>query len=197
MNGLQKQYPEIYQNLLSCSHQADCRSPLAYGRDLVASWIFEDFLCQALQNNHQFTIQLDGADQNRMILATSDTSSGSDYLITSPTGRQLRVELVNDYTGFWHKHQKLHLRDQKYLRLQNSHSLLLAIAISEELCEFTVFDFRNTIPATYIPSHKPYGGKPAYELHISRSVMKSFTALDVTNSLQQCLQLPTSVSQSP
>ena len=42
LQKLREQFSETYDNLCSCTHQADQRSPLKYGQDLVASWLVED-----------------------------------------------------------------------------------------------------------------------------------------------------------
>ena len=42
LQKLREQFSETYENLCSCTHQADQRSPLKYGQDLVASWLVED-----------------------------------------------------------------------------------------------------------------------------------------------------------
>lgn len=93
------------------------------------------------------------------------------------------MELVNDYTGFWLKYEKLHLRDNKYLQLQNAHNLLLAIAISPNIQRYTIFDFREEIPAIRIKSHKPYGYKPAYELSVPKESFNDFSFTNVINSI--------------
>jgi hypothetical protein len=51
-----------------------------------------------------------------MILPNQGTSTSSDYIITSPSGNQVKMELINDYTGFWARNHTLHLRDNKYLQ---------------------------------------------------------------------------------
>ena len=183
---LQQEYPQIYANLTSCRHHSDRRSPIQYGQDLVASWIFEDFFLKSMENN-AFTIVLSGADRTRTILANKRTSTSSDYVLTSSNGVQLKMELVNDYTGFWYKNHKLHLRDNKYVQLQRSQSLLLAIALTADIQKYTVFDFRANIPAKYIESHRPYGYKPAYELAIPREMLYDFTFENVKEKLLSIL----------
>ena len=180
--SLQKLYPDIYINLLSCQHHSDKRTPIEYGKDLIASWIFEDYFIENMQNN-KFVLQHSGADKTRLILPNQRTSTSSDYTITTKDGFQISLELVNDYTGFWYRNKKLHLRDNKYLNLCNNHCLLLAIALSPNTQKYTIFDFRKHIPARKIESHKPYGGKAAYELSVSQESLKDFTFLNVKNAL--------------
>lgn len=166
---LRVQFPDTYNNLVSCRHHADRRTPLEYGQDLVASWLFEDSFLESLRRSNSFEIELDGADKNRKILSNTKTSAASDYIIKTSSGERIKVELMCDYTGFWSRTNKLHLRDAKYIQLKKSKSLF--IAVSPTTNEFSLFDFSNDIQAKYIESHRPYGGKPAYELSISSNEM--------------------------
>ena len=182
INTLQNRHLNIYRNLISCQHHSDRRSPIEYGQDLIASWIFEDYFIKNIQNS-ELEIKLAGADQTRLILPNQKTSTSSDYIITTTSGTHIFMELVNDYTGFWYKYQKLHLRDNKYQELHNRHSLLLAIALTSNAQKYTIFDFRKEIHAKKILSHKPYGGKPAYELSISQELLYDFSFENVRKSL--------------
>jgi hypothetical protein len=184
---LRREFPETYNNLLSCRHHKDNRTLMEYGQDLVASWIFEDYFLDEMQNA-SFSIGLSGADRNRKILSNTRTSSASDYIVSAPNGFCIKIELVNDYTGFWYKNQKLHLRDNKYNQLARQKSLLLAIALSTDIRQFALFDFRYDIPAKYIESHYPYGGKPAYELSISRDMLNSFSIDNVKAAINASLR---------
>lgn len=180
--GLRTQHLQTYQNLLSCSHHADRRTPIEYGQDLVASWIFEDTFLMALKRSSKFIIDLDGADRNRKILSNVQTSSSSDYLIRSQGGIPRKLELMSDYTGYWARTGKLHLRDAKYQGLQNSQSLF--IAVSTVTKDFALYDFGEMISAKYIPSHRPYGYKPAYELAISHDMMIPYTSNNLVQRIE-------------
>lgn len=186
LEELRKNHLQIYNNLLSCKHHSDKRTSLQYGKDLVASWVFEDFFLYEMQNS-EFTIGLSGADRNRMILPNQKTSTTSDFIITSPNGICIKMELVNDYTGFWARNHTLHLRDNKYLQLQNNHSLLLAVTLTSYTRKYAIFDFRNKIPARYIPQHRPYGNKPAYELKITTNMMHDFSIDNVKKHILQII----------
>lgn len=165
---LRQLYPETYRNLIGCRHNADRRTPMEYGQDLVASWMIEDYFLAVLSSDH-YDLALNGADRNRKILPRARISASSDYMITAP-GIRIRMELMNDYTGFWRKTHRLHLRDAKYWQLRQSGSLF--IAISTPTREFAIYDFRQEIPAAYIPSHPAYGGKSAYELQIPSTALQ-------------------------
>lgn len=182
LSALKNRYSSIYQNLLSCRHHSDRRTPLEYGQDLIASWIFEDFFISEMQND-VFEIFLSGTDRTRLILPNQKTSTSSDYHIRTHTGYEIAMELVNDYTGFWYKNHKLHLRDNKYIHLCQNQSLLLAIALSPQVQKYTLFDFRQNIQAKRILSHKPYGGKPAYELSVMPESLYDFTFTNVKETI--------------
>lgn len=99
--SLKIKYPEIYNNLLSCTHNRDYRSPLQYAQDLVCSWIYEDFLLKEL-NKTGLTIELSGEDKNRKILKSAKVSSNSDYLVKY-NNKTAFIELANDYTRILEK----------------------------------------------------------------------------------------------
>lgn len=163
-NKLMTEYPDIYENILSCSHQADARRPIQYAKDIVASWIFEDYLLRKLQNgNVPIEIELAGADRNREILPASKVSSNSDYRIKVSNNLSAKLELMCDYTGFWARTNRLHLRDQKYLGLTRESALLLGVSLLDSNLVF--LDFGQPIEATYLPYH-PYYHKPAYEINL-------------------------------
>ncbi len=186
LDGLKQNHNNIYKNLMTCDHHKDNRTPLQYGRDLVASWIFEDYIYEALKKAG-ICIERSGADLNRMILPNTKTSTESDFMITGPNGNQIKVELVNDYTGFWSRTGTLHLRDNKYAHLRESKSLLLAIVLTPDVQKFTIFDFRQDIPAKYI-SHHPAYGKPAYELTVSQDALYDFNIANIKHNLEEILE---------
>lgn len=179
---LAQKYPETYQNLLSCRHHADRRSPIDYGKDLVASWLFEDYLFDILKNHSDsFTVSLSGADKERKILARARTSSTSDYEIIYKDGTTRKMELMNDYSGYWAKNNCLDLRDSKYNKLKNEKALLLAIAVGEQ--KFSVIDFSHEIDSKFIANHRPYGFKPAYQIPIDSGSMIELESEKLINEL--------------
>ena len=181
-NALKNKFPEVYSNLLSCKHHADARTPFQYGQDLVASWLFEDTFLLALEQSESFSISLDGADKGRAILPSAKTSAASDYKITTASGIVRNLELMCDYTGFWARTGKLHLRDEKFTKMQATKSIFIAVSVTTK--EFAVYDFSAPIQARYIASHRLYGGKPAYELDISSNMMKSYTSINLTQAIE-------------
>lgn len=180
IDTLSNMYPETYRNILSCQHHRDNRTPLAYAQDLVASWLVEDSFLEVLNSNGLYA-ELDGADQNRKILATAKTSASSDFIV-SYNGNSRKLELMNDYTGYWARTGLLDLRDSKYQRLSAEQSLFLAVSTTTK--DFALFDFSEEIRAHYIPSHRPYGGKPAYELSITNDMMFQTTPYNITAAIK-------------
>lgn len=176
---LRRNYNDTYQNILSCDHHSDTRTPFKYAQDLVASWLIEDSFLDVFNRCGLYT-SLDGADCTRHILSCSKTSTSSDYSVCYDNMTR-KIELMNDYTGFWAKNRKLHLRDNKYKNLQKEHAILLAISMTTK--EFALFDFKDEIKAKYIPSHRPYGYKPAYEISISDDMMYNATGENIVNEI--------------
>ena len=160
---LKMEFPETYRNILSCRHQRDGRSPMEYAQDLVASWVVEDYFLQLLQDaGCQITAA--GADRERKILPNAKVSATSDFQIR-PAGqdREVRVEFMCDYQGYWRQYHKIDLRDDKFKKLQREQALFLGI--DAQYSRAILLDFGREMPqANYISSHFPYGGKPAYSI---------------------------------
>lgn len=186
VNDLKNRYPQIYSNILSCQHHSDRRTPIQYAQDLVASWIFEDYFLHEMKSSN-FDISLSGSDRSRLILQNTKTTTNSDYVITSKSGNKISIELVNDYTVFWARTHKLHLRDNKYNQLKRNKCLLLAVSLSDQMQKYALFDFRKDIPATYIAKHRPYGYKPAYEINIPSSMMGNFSISEVQKTIMNVI----------
>lgn len=167
---LKSEHPATYQNLLSCVHNRDNRTPIAYARDLVSSWIFEDTLVKEI-NNNGLQCTLAGADRNRQVLATSMISSASDTIISD--GRTSRLlEIMCDYTGWWENTGHMELRDDKFQKLVYERALFIGICTIS--MKYIILDFRTPIDATYIARHRPYGNKPAQSIKINPAGMNKF-----------------------
>ena len=81
---LKNLYPDVYANILSCVHNRDGRSPMEYARDLVSSWIFEDYMVQKF-NSLGYKLYLSGKDKERVILSHSRVGSDSDVILNMTT----------------------------------------------------------------------------------------------------------------
>lgn len=173
--SLKTDHRQTYNNILSCIHNRDSRLPMEYARDLVASWLFEDFLIEMI-NESGMQAHSNGADKQRKILPGSKVLAKSD-IIVSYGGKEKQLELMNDYKGYWQKYGRIDLRDDKYLELVKTTSLFLGISLanSGSLHNYILLDFSQEIPATYIPSHRPYGGKPAYSIQVTKDLLIPFT----------------------
>jgi len=179
LNELKDKFPDVYSNLISCTHNRDKRTPLEYGQDLVASWLFEDCLVDSLKKQG-FEISLSGADSGREILATSKVSSNSDTTVTY-MGKSLQMEIMSDYTGYWARTNKIDLRDEKYTKLKRTSSLFLGVSTKDTT--YVMIDFSQNVNHQYIDSHRPYGGKPCYSISITASQLKKFTIGNIINDI--------------
>ena len=185
LQSLRDNFPECFSNLQSCLHNKDSRSLLEYARDLVASWIFEDTIVQKLIGAGLST-SLAGADRNREILATTKVSACSDCTIAF-NGRHRHLEIMSDYTGWWEKTGHMELRDAKYAKLSRERALFLGICTVSQ--KYILLDFASQIKAQYIPSHRPYGGKPAYSITIENAALKKFLMPLVVEELKAALSV--------
>lgn len=182
---LQKEYPEIYHNILSCKHNRDKRTPIHYAQDVVASWLFEDYLaakfCQLGRN-----LTLTGGDRGRKLLPQAKVSSSSDCKYHH-NGNILKVEIMNGYTSYWKNQGCLDLRDSKYDQLCADKGVLLCVDTSDRT--FAIIDFTEAPPpAEYIPHHWPYGDKPAYRLLLSNVHFHAFLAQNIIDDLDELLE---------
>lgn len=182
--SLRAQYPVTYANLLTCRHHRDNRTPLAYGQDLVASWVFEDYFHHYL-NNSGIHVTLNGKDKNREILKDSNVNADSDYVL-SLNGHEAYLELVNDYGGYWARYHKCDLRDFKWdhlcrLASGNCPSLLLGLDFAGN--KYFLKNTKDPQDVIYIPSHRPYGGKPAYSIALKNG-LRNFTFDDLIASIR-------------
>lgn len=186
-NELKIKYPEIYNNLLSCSHNRDFRTPMQYAQDLVCSWLYEDYLLEQLKKDG-LTVQLSGEDRNRKILKTAKVSSNSDYLIMHK-GKKAFVELANDYTGYWKNKKQCDLRDDKFLHIKNGmkdadFSFLLGVDFKN--VEFFVVNVNDKNNITYSNYHYAYH-KPAYSLHLDNVQFYSFNVTNISNVIKDLM----------
>jgi hypothetical protein len=184
LNGKEEEikikYPETYQNILSCRYHADNRNVMDYAKDIVSSWVFEDYFISNIFE-HNLKLELDGADKNREILPNKKTSSNSDYLITF-NKIQRTMELMSDYKGYWSKYKKLDLRDSKYKKLVTTKSIFIGVCIPDHY--FLFIDFASPPPAKFIPSHFPYGRKPAYQINITSESKTEFNFENIVKKIK-------------
>lgn len=182
--ALKTKYPDVYDNLLSCGHNKEGRTYMEYARDLVASWIFEDDLMAQLRMGG-LIIEGAGADKKREILASNKVSASSDCVV-SWKEKSILLEIMSDYKGYWTRYGQMDLRDDKYTKLEKSLSLFLGISTKDQ--KFIFLDFGTDIKATYIPSHRPYGGKPAYQIKFDRSSLLPFNVGQLVELIKSAIE---------
>lgn len=179
--ALRTEYPETYRNLQTCNHQRDTRNIMDYGKDVVSSWILEDYLSKTLSNDN-FTVTLTGADRERRILPNTEVGSQNDYIIQFSDNRPpVSMELVNDHGTFWAGKKKMHLRDDKYRHILNNQSYVFALALPAKI--FAIFHINEITSVKHIASHRAYGGKPAKELDILDIEFMACTKENVRNTI--------------
>ena len=180
---LTRLFPEAYANLLSCNHHRDRRTPMEYGKDLVASWLFEDYLMENLQK-HGISVYGAGADKNREVLPNSKVSSSSDCLV-SLNGKERLLELMSDYTGYWAKYKRMELRDAKFTKMQDSNSLFLGISTIDQ--KYLLLDMSEKFDYKYIPAYFLYGGKPAYSIKLSSDLLKDLDFSQIAEDIKNMI----------
>ena len=140
-------------------HRRDKRSSLEYACDLIVGWVIEDCTVEIL-NKLGYDTSLNSADKHRKILLSPTADSDLKVYINR---KDVLIEQVNDFTGYWKKTLHVPLRDNKYINLKNENSLLFGIDYVNEL--FFILNVPET-EANYIPFHRPFS-KPAYAILIT------------------------------
>ena len=79
------------------------------------------------------------------------------------------MEIISDYTGFWRNYLRVHLRDDKFLNLKAEDGILLGIDYTKS--RFLILKVKSieSNRVRRIKEHRPYGGKPAYEISLKTS----------------------------
>lgn len=187
--NLKNKYPEIFKKLESCRYNSDKRSPIKYGQDLVASWVYEDFLISTL-TDMGLQIKKTGTDRNREILANTDISASSDCTVTyNEISRKL--ELMSDYKCCWNKYKKIDFRDKKYIKMCDEKAIFLGVAPLKH--QYVILDFSIKPKAKLIPHHYPYGNKPVYQIKIMKSNLQNIDFKKIAEEIQNLLKtVPTS-----
>lgn len=142
-------------------HRRDKRSSMEYACDLMLGWVLEDCLVEIL-NELGYKTSLNGADKNRKFLLDPTTDSDLKVLVD---GKEVLIESVNDFTGYWKRTKWVPLRDNKYLKLKREKSLLFGIDYKNELFILLNSSQRK---AQYIQYHKPFS-KPAYAILLNNN----------------------------
>ena len=106
---------------MSYRHNRDNRTPIEYGQDLVASWIYEDSLMAELKKCG-LEIECASADKNREILTTAKVSAASDFRVGAG-GSYRKLEIMNEYKGYWSKYRRIDLRDDKFNKPNNEDTI--------------------------------------------------------------------------
>ena len=180
---LKRFFPEAYANLMSCNHHRDRRTPMEYGRDLVASWLFEDYLMENLKEQG-IAIFGAGADKNREVLPNAKVSSSSDCLVGF-NGRERLLELMSDYTGYWAKYKRMELRDAKFTKMQESKSLFLGVSTVDK--KYLLLDMAEDFDYKFIPAYFLYGGKPAYSIKLSPCLLRDLDFAQIAADIKMMI----------
>ncbi len=159
-----KRYLE--RKLSGLSHLKDRRSNEEYALDLILGWAIEDAMRDIFNDLLHVNTSLNSADRNREFLTHPEASS--DFKIYH-NDQEHYVEVVSDYTGFWYKYSLVHLRDDKFLNLKAEDGILFGIDYRKNRFLFLKVNNIEGNRVRRIKAHRPYGGKPAYEISLEAS----------------------------
>ncbi|MEM4722106.1 MAG: hypothetical protein QXT73_08620 [Candidatus Methanomethylicaceae archaeon] len=160
-------------------HHRDRRNARDYISDLILGWVIQDVIAKLLEYEGIST-EHKGADSARQLLTGTQTTEEPDLLIIPPSGRRIWVDVVSDYPdpdkkrdSYWKQIGQCDLRDNKYRRLLSVSTKgyepgLLGILVGS--CEFFFVlltpELEHNGVIKHIPSHPPFGGKPAVALRL-------------------------------
>jgi len=179
---LKWKYPQICENIFSCSKQSDKREPLDFARDIVAGWVFEDYIMQMMRSE-VFAVKLGGADKEREILPANKVTYRSDFVLKYQK-KSYKLELMTNYTGYWSNCGRFHLRCDKYKDLVEEKCFLLGVCIVSN--RFLLIDF-DEAPKSKRIEHLVWK-KPAQEIEICDSVLfYNLTSEEIVGQLQKHL----------
>lgn len=152
--------------LKGLTHLRDRRTSEEYALDLILGWIIEDAMRDIFNDILHLNANLHSADRNREFLLKPVASS--DFIIIH-NDQEWYVEIISDYTGFWHNYSVVHLRDDKFLNLKAEGGILLGIDFRNS--RFLILRVNNieSNRVRQIKEHRPYGRKPAYEMSLKAS----------------------------
>ena len=170
--------------LETCSYNADARSLLRYSQDLILNWFVEDTIYEMIKNSNDFSCSLNGADKDRKFLTHSKVTGDVDIRL-SHKNKDVYIEIVSDFYGFWNKNKVVHFRDnklKKLIRLSEKNDLYV-FALDFTHKKFGLIPIYNNLDATYIESHRAFGGKPAWELKLELNKFKNISLLGSENFL--------------
>lgn len=160
-DSLYKEDIDYLNQKLNLFHLKDKRTPQEYACDLILGWVIEDAVYDLLKEIGAEP-KLESGDKLREFLRRPAASP--DLKIR--TGNSfVKLELVEDFTGYWKKNERIELRDNKYDNIKKEHGIILGLDFKEK--RFFLLPAENS-EAKKIESHWPYGGKPAYSINLEK-----------------------------
>jgi hypothetical protein len=103
------------------NHLKDDRSNAEYALDLITAWILEDLISEMIEKETCHA----SADKDREFLENPEANSDLEINLED---RNVPLEIVNDYTGFWKNQREMsNLRDHKFQNLKDENALILGI----------------------------------------------------------------------
>lgn len=160
-------HPNVAKNLNSCVYNADDRSIETYARNVAISWVIEDFVIALTKSYIGVDLIKDGTDSYRQFLSHNNVSSDADFKVITSEGKEITIEFITDFYGYFTKQGKFYLRDNKLNNLlkkrKNRRVMILSIDIENR--SFFLKDVRGL---TYKPTTRY--GKPSNEVLIDFDV---------------------------
>lgn len=137
-DSLDEKQEEKINNITSdLSHNKDHRESKEYLSELIRGWIMEDVLKDLISEKYDVTLA--GSDNERKILKDNkNITTEADLKIYNKS-----VEVITDFNSYWDYQDYIDLRDNKYNKIKNNNSLVLAVDIENN--KIFIFDTDSVI----------------------------------------------------
>jgi len=139
----------------SLRYLRDSRTAEEYACDLILGWAIEDAVVLVLSSYTR--IVRCSADRERVFLQRTNTKP--DLIVQTADNEYTPIEIVVDFTGYWLREGRLHIRHEKYEEMKKSRCLIIGFDLLNK--KFFIFE-AGWPPEKVIDSHTPYGGKKVY-----------------------------------
>ena len=181
---LEQKYNSVWSTLKECKYQMEGRDPIEFGRDIIASWIFEDCVVGALKSSglnisfgkdyftrKRFTPRIDKLDTDIII----DTGNN-----------KYTLEIRCDHTLSWTRTNTLYLTESKYKKMKKDNAIMLGFSTVDG--KITILNNSCLKNATYIEEYEQFGGRPVYAISIPESSICEFNKTNVVKEIKNyCL----------
>lgn len=181
---LERKYNSVWDTLKNCKHQIAGREPLDYGKDMIATWMFEDCVVGALRKSGLNISYGKDYLTRKKFTPRPDKLDTSVIITTSEGNFNLIIRCEN--TGAWTRTNTIILREPQYKKLKNKKTILMALSTVDN--KLILLNHGDISEAIHIDSYEPYDGKSVYSLILPNTAVRKFTIPTMVDEIRNyCL----------